>query len=144
MVPSIIEITLKVTANCGAAPAVATADSGYCSETAVTDPTLAAVDLYVAVERQKHGAAPARAHPVPDAGTAIGAMRAKLQTAAGHAVYALRKTIVEPVFGQTKGPRGFRRFSFRGLGKVRAEWLLMCLTHNLLKLFRAGWTPQPA
>jgi len=72
------------------------------------------------------------------------AMRAKLQTAAGHAVYALRKAIVEPVFGQIKAARGFRRFSFRGLANVQAEWRLICLTHNLLKLFRAGWRPQMA
>jgi hypothetical protein len=71
-------------------------------------------------------------------------MRAKLQTAAGHALYALRKAIVEPVFGQIKGARRFRRFSFRGFAKAQAEWLLICLTHNLLKLFRAGWRPQAA
>jgi len=47
-------------------------------------------------------------------------MRAKLQTAAGQAVYALRKAIVEPVFGQIKGARGFRRFSVRGLAQVQA------------------------
>ncbi|PYP88205.1 MAG: hypothetical protein DMG65_15480, partial [Candidatus Angelobacter sp. Gp1-AA117] len=34
--------------------------------------------------------------------------------------------------------RGFRRFLLRGLQKVRAEWKLICLTHNLLKLFRSG------
>jgi transposase len=131
-----------VVANCGAAPTVASADSGYCSAAAVTDAALAAIDLYVAVGRQKHGDAPGA--PLPEDGTAIGGMRAKLASGVGHAVYALRKAIVEPVFGQIKGPRGFRRFSFRGLGKVQAEWLLICLTHNLLKLFRAGWTPQPA
>ena len=65
-------------------------------------------------------------------------------TAAGHAIYALRKAIVEPVFGQIKAARGFRRFSFRGFAKVQAEWQLICLTHNLLKLFRAGWRPQVA
>jgi hypothetical protein len=97
----------------------------------------------VAPDRQQHGNAPAPP-PRPDDGTVIGAMRAKLQTAAGHAVYALRKAIVEPVFGQIKAGRGFRRFSFRGLGKVQAEWQVICLTHNLLKLFRAGWTPQAA
>ena len=132
----------QVIANVGEAPAVASADSGYFSEAAVTDATLAAIDLYVAVDRQKHGEAP-RA-PVADDGTVIGAMRAKLASGAGHAVYALRKTIVEPVFGQIKGPRAFRRFAFRGFGKVQAEWRLICLTHNLLKLFRAGWTPQAA
>ena len=46
--------------------------------------------------------------------------------------------IVEPVFGQVKEVRGFRRFSFRGLQKNEAEWSLICLTHNLLKLFRRG------
>ncbi len=48
------------------------------------------------------------------------------------------KAIVEPVFGQTKEWRGFRRFLLRGLQKARAEWKLICLTHNLLKLFRSG------
>jgi len=128
--------------NCDQLPAAASADSGYCSEAAVTDAALAGIDLYVAVARQQHGETPAP--PRPDDGTSIGAMRAKLQTAAGHALYALRKAIVEPVFGQIKDARGFRRFSFRGLGKVHAEWLLICLTHNLLKLFRAGWRPQAA
>ena len=71
-------------------------------------------------------------------------MRAKLQTAAGHAIYALCKAILEPVFGQIKAGRGFRRFSFRGLAKVQAKWLLICLTHNLVKLFRTGWCLRPA
>jgi DDE family transposase len=59
---------------------------------------------------------------------------AKLQTGAGRAIYAVRKTIVEPVFGQIKEARGFRRFLLRGLAKVRGEWALVCLTHNILKL----------
>ena len=56
----------------------------------------------------------------------------------------MRKAIVEPCFGQIKERRGFRRFSLRGLKNVRAEWKLVCLTGNLLKLFRYGWTPQLA
>jgi hypothetical protein len=71
-------------------------------------------------------------------------MREKLATPAGRAVYALRKTIVEPVFGQIKEVRGFRRFSFRGAPKVTAEWGLICLTHNLLKLFGARGAMQSA
>jgi len=139
----LVPMLTQVAANCGAAPAVAAADSGYFSEAAVTDGALAGIDLYVAVERQKHGETPST--PVPEDGTVLGAMRAKVASTAGRAVYALRKMIVEPVFGQIKaGPQAFRRFSFRGLGKVQAEWLLICLTHNLLKLFRAGWTPQTA
>jgi hypothetical protein len=42
--------------------------------------------------------------------------------------------IVEPVFGQIKEARSFRRFSLRGLRKVRGEWTLVSLCHNLLKL----------
>jgi chemotaxis protein histidine kinase CheA len=139
----LVPLLSEVVANCNEAPAAASADSGYFSEAAVTSHALAGIDLYVPPDRQKHGEAPAPP-PRADDGTAIGAMRAKLQTVAGHAVYALRKAIVEPVFGQIKDARGFRRFSFRGLPKVQAEWLLICLTHNLLKLFRAGWTPQAA
>jgi IS5 family transposase len=63
-------------------------------------------------------------------------MKRKLQTRAGRAIYATRKTIVEPVFGQIKQARGFRRFRLRGLAKVRGEWALLCLTHNILKLHR--------
>ena len=139
----LVPLLTAVGANCEAAPTVASADAGYFSEAAVTAEALGGTDLYVAPDRQKHGEPPAPLPP-PDDGTVRGAMRAKLQSAAGHAVYALRKAIVEPVFGQIKGARGFRRFSFRGFAKVQAEWQLICLTHNLLKLFRAGWCPQGA
>ena len=71
-------------------------------------------------------------------------MRAKVRTVKGQALYKMRKAIVEPVCGQTKERRGFRRFALRGLSKVQAEWDLICLTHNVLKLFRAGGCPKPA
>ena len=45
--------------------------------------------------------------------------------------------MVEPVFGQIKECRGFRQFLLRGLEKMQGEWTLQCLTHNLLKAFRA-------
>jgi Transposase DDE domain len=137
----LVPMLTQMTGNCGTPPAAASGDAGYFSAAAVTDAALEGIALYVPPDRQTHEAAPA---PPADDGTVIGAMRAKLQTAAGHAVYALPKAIVEPVFGQIKGPRGFRRFAFRGLAKVQAEWQMICLTHNLLKLFRAGWRPQAA
>ena len=65
-------------------------------------------------------------------------MAAKVRSPVGHALYARRKVIVEPVFGQIKEARGFRRFLLRGLAKIRGEWRLVCLTHNLLKLWRSG------
>lgn len=65
-------------------------------------------------------------------------MRHKLQCPESKAVYARRKAIVEPVNGQIKEARSFRRFSFRGHDKVRAEWKLVTACHNLLKL-RKAW-----
>ena len=65
-------------------------------------------------------------------------MERKLRTKRGRAHYARRKAIVEPVFGQIKEARGFRRFSLRGLEQVRAEWLLVAAVHNLGKLFTSG------
>jgi transposase len=133
-------------------PEKATADSGYFSEAAVQDPKLKGVELLVAPDRQKHGGqatdAVVRPAAEPDAGTVAAkasvaeAMRQKLSSAEGKAVFKMRKAVVEPVFGQIKERRGFRRFLFRGLKKVQAEWQIICLTHNLLKLFGAGVCPQ--
>ena len=61
-------------------------------------------------------------------------MQHKLRSATGKALYAARKHIVEPVFGQIKSARGIRKFLY-GLEKVSAEWQLICLTHNLLKIW---------
>jgi len=135
----------QVAANCGAWPAQVSADAGYFSEANVTAPQLAGVELYVPPDRQQHGAAaPQTSEPLAPDAPVIAQMRHKLQTPEGHDVYARRKAVVEPVFGQSKEVRGFRRFSFRGLQKVAAEWDLICLTHNLLKLFRRGLCPQAA
>jgi len=71
-------------------------------------------------------------------------MARKLRTTKGRCIYAKRKEIAEPVVGQIKEARGFRRFLLRGFGKVDAEWLIICLTHNLLKLFRWSWQPALA
>jgi Transposase DDE domain len=62
-------------------------------------------------------------------------MREQLATEAGHALYARRKQIIEPVFGQVKHNRRIDRFTRRGLAACRAEWRLVMATHNLLKLF---------
>ena len=135
---------LKVEALTGSKPQQVTADSGYFSEANVTDPRLAGIDLHVPPDRQKHGSImPMETGPAPPAAAgAAERMRYKLRTAEGRAVYKLRKAIVEPVFGQIKEARGFRRFLLRGKTKVEAEWLFICATHNLLKLFGAGGSPQ--
>ncbi|CAN5635037.1 hypothetical protein BH20ACI3_BH20ACI3_16180 [soil metagenome] len=138
-----------VKSNVGRLPEKATADAGYFSTMAVTSEAVKTVDLYVTPDRGKKieeiEELPPRA-PVAAAVTEAVTehMREKLKTEEGREVYKQRKLIVEPVFGQVKEVRGFRRFSFRGLQKNDAEWQLVCLTHNLLKLFRRRPCPQPA
>ena len=120
------------------APIPNTADTGYFSAKAVDGLEQLGMDPYVAVERQKHhGAAVEEEAPAPASEASVKEkMQQKLRTAAGKALYAARKQIVEPVFGQIKGARGIRGFLLRGLEKVSAEWQLICLTHNLLKIWR--------
>ena len=135
----------QVEANLCRKPEAVSADAGYWSEANATDETVAGIDLHIATGRVKHGETIAmESGPPPHPSTPRQAMQHKLRTEAGHKVYKMRKAIVEPVFGQIKEQRGFRRFSMRGLDKVRAEWKLVCATANLLKLFRAGWAPQTA
>jgi transposase len=120
-------------------PKKVSADTGYFSEANVTDESVKDVDLYVATGRDKHGAAVETSSDPPPAGASPKeAMREKLRTETGRAVYKMRKAIVEPVFGQIKEQRGFRRFSLRGKENVSREWKLVCAVSNLLKLFRAG------
>ena len=73
-------------------------------------------DPYIATERQRHNQALAAAagEPAVSPATPKEKMRAKLGTESGRELYARRKTIVEPVFGQIKEARGFRRFLLRG------------------------------
>jgi transposase len=126
----------QVKQNTGASPVASSADNGYWSPEQVTDKRVEGIDLHVATGRQKHGAAePVQAS---DEDGLLQQMKQKLQSEAGRAVYKMRKAVVEPVFGQIKECRHFRRFSLRGLENVQAEWQLVCLTHNLLKLYRSG------
>ncbi len=129
----------------GSQPEQATADAGYFSENQVSDAKLKEIDLLVAPDRQKHSQEVPCATGPPSAEAGVAEqMRHKLRTPEGRAVYKMRKAVVEPVFGQIKEGRGFRRFLLRGLTRVEAEWQLICATHNLLKLFRSGWVPQRA
>lgn len=117
----------------------ASMDSGYFSEENIQWLEGRKIEGYVATERIKHNE---RVPEVPRGRrpadlTAKEKMARKLRTKKGRAIYARRKTIVEPVFGQIKRCRGFVQFLLRGIDKMRGEWSLVCLTHNLLKLFGA-------
>ena len=130
----------------GETPEKLSADSGYFSEFNVEYLEGECVDGYIATNRQKHGDAPelAGCGRIAKDATKQERMTRKLRTKKGRETYSKRKQIVEPVFGQIKETRGFRRFLLRGLENVSAEWDLICLTHNLLKLFRSGRMPKVA
>jgi transposase len=118
----------------------ATLDNGYYSEAAVQALETLGFDPYISTGRQSHHASEAEVSDPPS--TVKERMAAKVRTPEGRALYARRKVIVEPVFGQIKEARGFRRFLLRGLKKIRGEWCLVCLTHNVLKLWRYGCAPS--
>jgi transposase len=132
--------------NTGKKPGAVLQDNGYFSEENIAHLEKKGIAAYVATGRQKHGTErlPSPRGRMPAGLTIKERMARKLATKAGRAIYATRKEIVEPVFGQIKEARGFRRFLLRGLEAVRGEWRLVCLTHNLLKLFRHGYTVAAA
>jgi transposase len=65
-------------------------------------------------------------------------MERKLLTKRGRALYKKRGKTIEPIFGQVKDGRGIDRFLLRGVEGADGEWMLICATHNVLKLFRSG------
>lgn len=120
------------------------ADAGYFSENNVVVLEEFGLAPYVATGKVKHGETPVAARGRPPKNMSVKQrMARKLATKAGHKVYARRKVIVEPVFGQMKRVRGLAQFLLRGMKNVASEWKLWCLTHNLLKLYRYG-SLQPA
>jgi transposase len=122
----------------GMTPTHLLADAGYCSDENLAAIAATPIDAYISTRKQKHGERPGPCPrgPLPTTATRVDRMSRKLHRKVGAAVYAARKAIVEPVFGQIKQARGFRQFSLRGIEKVQGEWSLVCTTHNILKLYR--------
>lgn len=119
-----------------------TADAGYFSDdnVATLEANARIEEAYLATGRLKHHEPVPAAPPgrPPQDLTPKEQMARKLRTKQGRAEYARRKAIIEPPFGQIKHCRGFRQFLLRGLEQMQGEWKLVCLTHNLLKVFRHG------
>jgi len=122
----------QVRQTAGRLPDAYSADAGYWSAENVTTLEQRGVDVYIPPRQppRRPDGSPSPSLPTP----LTERMQAKLKTPAGKQTYSLRKETAEPVFGQMKDGRGLRRFRTRGLAKVRGEWALWCLTHNLLKL----------
>jgi hypothetical protein len=140
----------RVEQSLGTKPPVLLADTGYWSEAAVSAESLRGVSLLVPPDRSQPGGRLKKTAPNSEVAQQ---MREKLRGPEEAELYRLRKQTIEPVFGQIKEARGFRRFLLRGLRAVQGEWKLICLTHNLRKLFPhwdklagvgAGLAAQPA
>ncbi|MGH6945620.1 MAG: IS1182 family transposase [Geminicoccaceae bacterium] len=115
-------------------------DAGYFSERNVEASGEHGLDPYIATGRQKHSDPPpiAPRGPIPADATPKQRMARKNRTKKGQAIYARRKAIVEPVFGQMQTVQGARQLLLRGKAAARAQWRFHCAVHNLLKLHRAG------
>jgi transposase len=122
----------------GQKPEGVLADNGYCTDENLKYLARKRMEGFVATGKQKHSQRrePCQRGPLPREASRVERMERKLESKVGAAVYATRKFIVEPVFGQIKQARGFRQFLLRGIEKVRGEWALICMTHNILKFHK--------
>lgn len=114
------------------------ADTGYFSVANVQICAKAGLVPFIPEKREKHNL-PLRERfredpEPPQHATAVQAMRHRLQTREGKAVYATRKSTVETVFGIIKQVQGFRQFLLRGLDAVQSEWSLVCIGWNLKRM----------
>jgi transposase len=142
-VRQVVPMVDQARANLGAAGVkdaikAALGDAGYYSETNATDLKQRGIEAYLATGRLKHHekVASAPRGRIPRGLSAKQRMARKLRTKVGREMYAKRKGMIEPIFGQLKQVLGFRQFSMRGLVSMRGEWRLMATVHNLLKLWR--------
>jgi len=114
------------------------ADTGYFSAANVETCTQASLVPFIPQAREKHNLPLTerfREDPEPpQQATAVQAMRHRLQTKEGKALYAKRKATVETVFGIIKQVLGFRQFLLRGLESVQSEWSLVCIGWNLKRM----------
>ena len=131
----------QIEENIGEIPDRILADPVYFTEEAVESVAGGFTEAYVPRERTKHGdpPEPAPRGRIPDNASVVDRALRKLQTKVGQQIYSKRKETIEAVFGQIKETRGIRAFLLRGLEKVKGEWKLVCLTHNILKLWRHLW-----
>ena len=120
----------EVSETYGVAPEVVLADAGYCNEADLVALEQRGIDGHVAVGRE--GKAQVAANPRTRPATHR--MAVKLASDEGRARYAKRKWISEAPNGWVKEVLGFRRFSLRGVEKVRGEWHLVCLALNIKRM----------
>jgi len=135
--PAFAGVVDETIVNCGVVPGQVLADAGYFSDDNVAAAAERDVDAFIATGRLKHNETPPPAPRgrIPKNATAKQRMARKLRTKKGRAVYARRKAIVEPVFGQIDTLQGGKRLLLRGSAAAAAEWAFMAACHNIRKLF---------
>ncbi|MEO6952597.1 MAG: IS1182 family transposase [Polyangia bacterium] len=121
--------------NLGRNPRELSADCGYFSEANLRALRRRRIRGYVAVKKERMKAKSSSRRSSPRGPLAV-EMRRRIDRGGYRSRYRLRKTTVEPVFGQVKSGRQLARFSLRGLTAVKGEWAMLCTAHNLLKLAR--------
>lgn len=116
------------------------ADAGYFSQDNVIAAGAHGLDPFIATGRLKHDDRPALPlhDPVPADATPKQQMAHKTKSEDGHAIYARRKAIVEPVFGQMDTTQDAKQLGLRGKPAARKQWQFHAAVHNLLKLHRNG------
>ncbi|HSR53218.1 MAG TPA: IS1182 family transposase [Acidobacteriota bacterium] len=144
LVPMVEQVEERV----GERPKVVSADAGYWVNEDIERLEEAGIEALVAPKKIRHSDWREMSSPrgrIPKGLSQKELMARKLRTKRGRAEYGKRKTSVEPIFGQLKGPLDFRQFLLRGHEKAKGEWTLACTANNILKLFRAGYrVPAPA
>lgn len=135
----LIPMVHKAMENLGRMPDKWLADTGYCSKANLEQARGLegehGTEFFISTGRMKHSV------PIPDSPrgripsrvTVGERMARKLKTKYGKKVYARRKVIVEPVFGQIHTRQG-KHLLLRGLENVVHEWKLLAACHNLMKL----------
>jgi hypothetical protein len=136
--PHLPAMVAQMRANTGRTAKELSADNGYFSAENLRTVKRRRLRAYISPGRSAHGdrERSRRGKAYVYTHRLAREMAARVRRGGFRSRYRLRKQIVEPVNGQIKEARGFRRFSLRGLSKVRGEWSLVCAAHNLLKLAR--------
>jgi transposase len=132
--PQLVGMVDQIKRNLGRHARELSADTGYLSEANLRALRRRRVRGYIATKRTHPGSDKKPRRRRENQGPLSKEMCRRIKRGGHRSRYRLRKQIVEPVFGQIKGGRGFRQFLLRGRAKVSGEWALLCTAHNLVKL----------
>jgi hypothetical protein len=116
------------------------ADAGYLSEHNINACDKAQITHYISTHRERHNPALLGRFEVqldnpPETADPVEAMKHRLGTKEGKALYRKRKSTIEPTFGIIKHVLGFRQFLLLGVNAVNGEWDLVCIEYNMKKVF---------